>query len=119
MQAIINFRLDEMIKEGIEYLPTFWDLKVKYLRVIELEFEFERSMLAREMNEFHRRCFDNDKPGRRYMLPFYWKNTIGVEGVPTKMQVPIKVGTPMYEKRMADYKARMAELKRRAPNYGR
>lgn len=123
MQAIINFRLDEMIKEGIEYLPQFWEVKLGYLRMIELEFEFERSMLAREMSEFHRRCVDNDRPGKRHMLPFYWKNTLGVEGIPTKMQVPIRVGTPMYDHRMAEYKAeykaKMDTLKRRTPNYGR
>lgn len=118
MQSIINFRLDQMIREGIEHLPTFWDLKTQYLRMIELEYEFERGRLAGEMNEFHRRCVDNDKPGRRHMLPFCWAAMTSFDGGSKVMQVPIKVGTHMYEKRMASYKARMAELKRRTPNYG-
>ena len=118
-QMISNYKLDAMCKEGMEYLEFFWQLKLNYLRSIELEFEFERSVLAHEMNEFHRRCVDNDRPGRRHMLPFYWKKNYDYDGRITEMQVPIKVGTTAYERRMADYKAKLADLKRRTPNYGK
>ena len=118
-QATINYKLDKLVREGVEHRMAFWYLKLAYLRKIELEYEFERSRLAQEMNEFHRRCVDNDRPGRRHMLPFYWKKTRGYNGEVIDMQVPIKVGTPMYDKRMAEHKAKMNDLKRRTPNYGR
>lgn len=115
----INMRADELCREGIEHLESFWKIIVCYRRAVELEFELERGKLAEEMNEFHRRCFDNDKPGKRHMMPFYWRKDTSYDGKVTETQIPIKVGSPRYEMQMAKYKARMAALKERTPNYGR
>lgn len=107
---ITNLKLDELVSEAATYLDSFWNLKLAYLRMIELEDEMERSLLAQEMNEFHRRCVDNDKPGRRHMLPFVWRQG---------EQVPVRVGSMHYENAMRTYAHRMAALKERTPNYGR
>ena len=118
-RQIVNWKHDELTRQGVEYLQQYWDLILHHAHMHELEAEFERGVLAGEMNEFHRRCLDNDKPGRRHMMPFYWMKARSVDGTVTEMKVPIKFGTPRYERIMADYKARMAELKKRTPNYGR
>jgi hypothetical protein len=83
---------------------------MKYDRMDELVHEMERSLLAAEMNEFHRRVVDNDKPGKRHMLPFVWRRG---------EQVPIRRDSMHYDDTMRAYKHRMAALKERTPNYGK
>lgn len=118
-RQLINYQFDQLVSEAATYLESFWSLKLLYLRKAELADEFARGMLAEEMNEFHRRCLDNDRPGRRHMMPFYWRKDRGFDGTVTETQIPIKVGSPWYEREMAKYKTRMDELKRRTPNYGK
>ena len=118
-RQIENWKHDQRIREGVEYHQPFWDLIPAKLRMWQLESEFERSVLANEMNEFHRRVFDNDKPGRRHMLPFYWRNIINAAGEKVPMKVPITMASPAFNARWAAYEARIKELKRRAPDYGR
>jgi hypothetical protein len=116
---ITNIKLDELCIEAATYLESFWNLKLAYLRMAELEDEMQRALLAQEMNEFHRRCVDNDKPGKRHMMPFYWRKDRSYDGKVTETQIPIKVGSPKYDWEMGRYKARMAALKERTPNYGK
>lgn len=118
-QLAINMGIDQLCREGVEYLAPFWEVIVAYHRMIELEFELERGKLAEEMNEFHRRVVDCDRPGRRHMLPVRWVQTVDPKGNRTRMPVPITFNSPAYHQRMDAYKARMAELKKRTPNYGR
>ena len=118
-QRLLDFQLDELVSERATYLESFWNLKLLYLRESETAYELERGKLAEEMNEFHRRCVDNDKPGKRHMMPFYWRKDTSYDGTVTETQIPIKVGSPRYEMQMGKYKARMDDLKRRTPNYGR
>jgi hypothetical protein len=119
-RTLHNIQWDMRIVEGIEHLESFWNLRLLSDRHNEMIDEMERSMLAHEMNEFHRRCVNNDKPGRWHMLPFVWYTPVDYNGVRSApLQLPIKVGSRHYEQRMAKYKARMDELKRRTPNYGR
>lgn len=120
-RTLHNIQWDERIKEGVEYLDSFWALILLYEAHNQLVDELDRSRLAQEMNNFHRRCTDNDKPGKRHMLPFIWHPPFGYGNDGDKrapMQLPVKVGTPQYELVMNRYKARMAELKRRTPGYG-
>lgn len=105
-----NIKHDMRIREGVEYLPSFWELILKTRRYVELTYEMERTLLAMEMNEFHRKCTENDRPGRRHMMPFVWKGDVWV---------PTKVGSIEYTRRMGIYRAKMAELTKRTPNYGR
>lgn len=113
---LFSIQLDRTIKPGCEYLQAFWELKLKYLRMSELVSELERGLLQEEMHEFHRRCEDNDKPGRRHMLPFIWFSPHGYGNDADDrrpMQLPIKVGTHQYKLLMGKYEARMRELRRR------
>ena len=109
-RVLHNYKWDQRVREGVEYLDTFWTLRMMYDRMDELVHEMERTLLAAEMNEFRRCVVDNGKPGKRHMLPFVW-----VRGE----QVPVRVGSMHYENAMRTYAHRMAALKERTPNYGR
>ena len=95
--------MDQKCKEGIEYCEPFWKLIVMLRKQRDLEIDFELGLLIAERNEFYRRVRDNDKPGRRHMLPFVWSNTFGAEGSRHSMQVPIKFGSPRFNAKMDEY----------------
>ena len=99
-------------KEGIEHCAPYWELILKQRRMTELEKEMELSLLIHERNEFHRRCKDNDKPGKRHMLPFVWVRQYGVSGEPVDVQVPLKIGHPRYTRAMDKLDAKIAEVRR-------
>lgn len=104
---------DLLCKEGIEYIAQFWELSLKYADMTRLEAEMEYALLVEEKNQFHRACADNNKIGRRHMLPFYWTTRRAYDGTTSEVQVPITIGTMVYEKRMADYARRLQEIRRR------
>lgn len=98
-------------KEGCEYSNAYWRLILSYRRMTELEREMELGLLIEQRNELHRRCKDNDKPGRRHMLPFVWSRRNGYTLTEIEMQVPMKLGTPAYEKAMAKIEAKIKEVR--------
>lgn len=100
-------------KEGCEHAAAYWELIVKHLAMTKLENELERGLLAQEMNEFRRRCVDNDKPGKRHILPFVWVKARSFGDVVTEHQVPIKLDDLRFNAQWAKYRARMDALKRR------
>lgn len=119
--VLFSIQSDRMVRPDCEYLETFWELRLNFMCMSETVSELERGLLAEEMNDFHRRCLDNDKPGRRHMLPFIWYAAHGYgndDDDRRPMQLPIKLGTRQYELVMSKYAAKMKELKRRTPNYG-
>ena len=99
-------------KEGIEYCAPYWELILKYQRMSELEREMELSLLISERNELHRKCVDNDKPGKRHMLPFVWVRQYGANGEPFDIQVPLKIGHPRYTREMDKLDSKIAGVRR-------
>ena len=65
--VLFSIKSDHMVRPDCEYLETFWELRLKFMRMSETVSELERGLLAEEMNDFRRRCLDNDKPGRRHI----------------------------------------------------
>lgn len=106
-------RDDKYTKEGIEYCAPYWELILKYRRMTELEREMELGLLIEQRNELHRRCKDNDKPGRRHMLPFVWSRRQGYDGERVDIQVPLRLGHPLYEREMDKIEAKIKALRGR------
>lgn len=94
-------------KEGCEYNPAYWSLVVAYRRMAELEREWEVGMLQEERREFIRRVKDNDKPGKRHMLPFVWVRRTGFDGQVTDIKLPLKEGTPHYKRALDKINAKI------------
>lgn len=103
--------LDSQIKEGYEYVEPFWGLVHKYYAMRALELEYAYSRLVLEKNEFHRRVKDNDKPGKRHMLPFVQRRTTGYGGASSAHQIPIRFESALYLDKMADYAKRISSAK--------
>ena len=93
-------RDDKYTKEGIEYCAPYWELILKYQRMTELERKMELGLLIEQRKELHRKVVENDKPGRRHMLPFVWTKRTGFDGKVAEMQLPLKLGTLHYEHEM-------------------
>ena len=93
-------RDDKYTKEGIEYCAPYWEMILKHQRMTELEREMELGLLIEQRKELHRKVVENDKPGRRHMLPFVWTKRTGFDGKVTEMQLPLKLGTLHYEREM-------------------
>lgn len=108
---IRNIKHDMLVKEGIEYAAPFWLLISKYQEMAKLEMEMQLSLLTQERNELHRRCKDNDKPGKRHMLPFVWTRKYGVDGHYVDIQVPLKIGHPAYTRAMDRIKAKIKAVR--------
>jgi hypothetical protein len=104
-------RDDKYTKEGVEYRAPYWELILKYRRMSELEREMELSLLIAERHELHRKCKDNDKPGKRHMLPFVWTRKYGVNGEYVDIQVPLRVGHPAYTREMDRLDAKIKEVR--------
>lgn len=105
-------RDDRYTKEGIEYHAPYWALILQYQRMTELEREMELALLIEERRELHRRCVDNDKPGKRHMLPFVWTRKCGAGGAYVDIQIPLKAGHPQYLRAMERIEAKIAEVRR-------
>lgn len=105
--------LDGHCREGIEYLPQFWEAIPKLQRMKALELEYDLAILINAKNEFHRKVKENDRPGRRHMLPFVWGTYIGAGGAKSQMQVPIRMGDPRYEREMAKFARQIHERRQR------
>lgn len=103
----------EYTKPDCEYSQAYWDLIPAHRRMTELEKEMELGMLQQERAEFHRRCKDNDAPGKRHMLPFYWRKERDAYGHVTEFKVPIKIGTPHYELMMSKIETKIKAVRER------
>ena len=104
-------RDDKYTKEGIEYCAPYWELILKYQRMTELEREMELGLLLEQRNELYRKVVENDKPGRRHMLPFVWTKRTGFDGKVAEMQLPLKLGTLHYEREMDKIEAKIKALR--------
>lgn len=103
-EALMKLRmLDGQLREGLEYFPQYLDIRSKYYQIHALELEYDYAVLVEEKNEFHRRVKENDRPGRRHMLPFTWRKEIGYASVPSMHQVPIRFESVAYQSKMAEY----------------
>ena len=105
-------RDDKYTKEGIEYCAPYWELILKYQRMTELEREMELGLLLEQRKELHRKVVENDKPGRRHMLPFVWRNKTGIDGIRRPFQVPLKLGTPQYDYEMEKLNDKIKAVRR-------
>ena len=103
----------EYTKEGIEYCAPYWELILKHQRMTELEREMELGLLIEQRKELHRKVVENDKPGRRHMLPFVWRKRTGIDGITHDIQVPLKLGTPQYSYEMEKIEAKIKALRGR------
>lgn len=95
--------LDTAMTESHGYLDCVWEYIIKLRRLRTLELEYKFAMACEEKNEFHRKVKDNDRPGHRHALPFYWSTRVGLDGVPKGLQVPIRFDSPEFHARMALY----------------
>ena len=106
-------RDDKYTKEGIEYCAPYWELILKYQRMTELEREMELGLLLEQRNELYRKVVENDKPGRRHMLPFVWVKTSGANGERHDQQVQLRLGHPRYEREIDKIEAKIKALRGR------
>lgn len=104
-------RDSDYTREGVEYSRAYWDLILLERQRASLEKEMELSLLQEQRNELHRRCRDNDRPGLRHMLPFVWVKKVGADGVVREFQLPIKIGTPQYDRAMHKIEEKIAAVR--------
>lgn len=110
--VLLKFRvLDSQLREGYEYIDPFWEIIGKYRRLRTLELEYAYAVAVEQKNEFHRRVKDNDCPGRRHMLPFTWKSAIGIDGVRSMHQIPIRFESIQYQTKMAEFARKVADAR--------
>lgn len=100
--------MDTRLREGYEYVDAFWEILLKFRRMRTLELEFEYGVACEHKNEFYRKVEDNDKPGRRHMLPFVWSSEIGSDGVRRGFQVPVRFESTKFDIAMRTHNDKVA-----------
>ena len=108
MMATVRYYAHDMaVREGAEYLQSFWELHYLIHKQRRTEVRWMYAKLAEERAEFIRQVRDNDKIGRRAYLPFRLR--------PDGGRTYYRFDSFEFNLKVADFDKRLADIRRAIP----